>query len=121
MERSKAESFTAYLEARQQERAGLNLIKNPYLEARQQQRAAPAAPASGGTSFSLLAALAGAPQWTMTLAELQQASGMSFGDFSQSLQPLVDTGYLTLSGQPGSETAQLTKLGSQVADLARAS
>jgi DNA-binding IclR family transcriptional regulator len=103
MERSKAESFTAYLEARQQERA------------------APAAPASGGTSFSLLAALAGAPQWTMTLAELQQASGMSFGDFSQSLQPLVDTGYLTLSGQPGSETAQLTKLGSQVADLARAS
>ena len=103
MERSKADSFTAYLEARQKERA------------------APAAPASSGTSLSLLAALAGAPQGTMTLAELQQASGMNFADFSQSIKRLEDTGYLTIGGQPGSETAQLPKLGSQVADLARAS
>jgi DNA-binding IclR family transcriptional regulator len=103
MERSKAESFTAYLEARQKERA------------------APAAPASGGTSLSLLAALASAPQWAMALAELQQASGMHFADFSQSVKRLVDTGYLTVGGQPGSETAQLTKLGSEVAALARAS
>jgi hypothetical protein len=103
MERSNAESFTAYLEARQKERA------------------APAAPASGGTSLGLLAALAGAPQWAMALAELQQASGMNFADFSQSIKRLVDTGYLTVSGQPGSETAQLTRLGSEVADLARPS
>jgi DNA-binding IclR family transcriptional regulator len=103
MERSKAESITAYLEARQQ------------------QRAAPAAPPSSGTSLSLLAALAGAPHETMTLAELQQASGMHFADFSQSIKRLVDTGYLTVGGQPGSEAAQLTKLGSEVADLARAS
>ena len=103
MERSKAESFTAYLEARQKERA------------------APPVPASGGTSLGLLAALAGAPQWAMALAELQQASGMNFADFSQSIKRLEDTGYLTVGGQPGSETAQLTKLGSQVADLARAS
>ena len=54
MERSKAESITAYLEARQKERA------------------APPVPASGGTSLGLLAALAGAPQWAMALAELQQ-------------------------------------------------
>jgi hypothetical protein len=65
MERSKAESITAYLEARQQ------------------QRAAPAPPASSGTSLSLLAALAGAPQGAMALAELQQASGMNLGDFLQ--------------------------------------
>jgi hypothetical protein len=103
MERSKAESITAYLEARQKERA------------------APAAPASGGTSLSLLAALAGAPQGTMVLAELQQASGMNFGDFLQAIKRLADTGFLTVSGQFGSETAQLTKLGSEVADLARAS
>ena len=102
MERSKAESFSAYLEARQRDRA------------------APAAPASGGTSLGLLAALAGAPQGAMALAELQQAGGMSFGDFSQSIQRLVGSGYLTLSGQPGSEAAQLTKLGSEVAELARA-
>ena len=57
----------------------------------------------------------------MALAELQQASGMNFADFSQSIKRLVDTGYLTVGGQPGSETAQLTKLGSQVAELARAS
>ena len=103
MERSKAESFTAYLEARQKERA------------------APPVAATGGTSLGLLAALASAPQWAMALAELQQASGMNFADFSQSIKRLEDTGYLTVGGQPGSETAQLTKLGSQVADLARAS
>jgi DNA-binding transcriptional ArsR family regulator len=103
MERSKADSFTAYLEARQRDRA------------------APAAPASGGTSLSLLAALAGAPRGAMTMAELQQAGGMSFDSFSQSIKRLEDTGYLTVSGQPGSETAQLTKLGSDVAELARAS
>jgi hypothetical protein len=103
MERSKAESFTAYLEARQKERA------------------APTAPASGGTSLSLLETLAALPQVAMPLDLLQAASEMSFGEFSQAIKRLVDTGYLTISGQPGSETAQLTKLGSQVADLARAS
>jgi|SRR5271157_4072398 len=103
MERSKAESITAYLEARQKERA------------------APAAPASSGTSLSLLAVLAGAPQGAMALAELHQASGMNFGDFYQAVKRLADSGFLTVSGQFGSETAQLTKLGSEVADLARAS
>jgi hypothetical protein len=103
MERSKAESITAYLEARQQ------------------QRAAPDAPASGGTSLGLLAALAAAPQGTMALADLHKASGMNFGDFFQAIKRLADTGFLTVSGQFGSETAQITKLGSEVADLARAS
>jgi hypothetical protein len=103
MERSKAESITAYLEARQKERA------------------APTPPASGGTSLSLLAALAGAPRGTMALAELQQASGMNLGDFLQATKRLADTGFLTVSGPFGSETAQLTRLGSEAADLARAS
>ena len=103
MERSKAESFTAYLEARQQ------------------QRAAPAPQASGGTSLGLLAVLAAAPQQTMALVELQQTSGMALGDFFPSIKRLVDSGFITVSGQFGSETAQLTKLGLEVAELARPS
>ena len=55
----------------------------------------------------------------MPLAELQEACGMNFLDFSQSLKRLADTGYLTVNGAPGSEAAELTKLGADVAELAR--
>jgi len=92
-----------------------------YLEARQRERAAPAAPSSGGTPLGLLAALAAAPQGAMALAELLQASAMNFGDFFQSIERLVDNGFLTVGGQPGSETARLTKFGWEVAVLARPS
>jgi len=103
MERSKAESFTAYLEARQKERA------------------APPVPATGGTSFGLLAALASAAAMGHGAGRVAAGQRHELCGLSQSIKRLEDTGYLTIGGQPGSETAQLTKLGSQVADLARAS
>jgi hypothetical protein len=46
---------------------------------------------------------------------------MNLGDFLQATKRLADTGFLTVSGPFGSETAQLTRLGSEAADLARAS
>lgn len=101
MGQSKAESFTAYLEEKQR------------LE---KQRSAPAA---GGSALALLSELAAAPGRQLTLPELQAASGMSFVDFSQALKRLADSGYLTVSGQPGRESAQLTNLGADVADLVR--
>ena len=101
MERSKAESFTAYLEARQKERA------------------APAAPPPGATSLSLLETLAAVPQQALPLAVLQMASGMGFGEFSQAIKRLEDTGYLTISGEPGHEAAQVTRLGSEVVGAIR--
>lgn len=101
MERSKAESFTAYLEAKQKERP-----------------AEPARTSAGGTALSVLAVLGAAPQFTMALVELQRASGMSFLDFSQAIKKLDESGYLKVWGNPGQESAQLTKLGLDVAKLA---
>ena len=98
MERSKAESFTVYLKEKQRlERA--------------------TAPATGGTAMSILAALAGGSH--MALTELQSASGMSFADFAEAIQRLQNSGYLILSGDPGREVAELTRLGEDVAQLAR--
>jgi DNA-binding MarR family transcriptional regulator len=104
MERSKAESFTAYLEAVQRS-----------------ERAARAVPTTsgGGTALTLLAALAVDGQGVMLLSDLQEASGMTFLDFSQALKRLVDAGYLTVKGEPGRESVVVTKLGAEVADLAR--
>ena len=74
---SKAESFTAYLEAKQ---LGAKAL---------------AAPVAGGT-----------------------ASGMSFTSFAEAIKRLQDSGYITLNGPPGVESAQLTPLGADVASLA---
>jgi len=98
MAQSKAESFTAYLEAK--------------------QRARKSAPAAGGTAFSILAVLAGNTGLPMSLTDLQAASGMSFTSFAEAIKRLRDSDYITLSGAPGSEAAQLTKLGAEVASLA---
>ena len=102
MERSKADSFTAYL----QEKQRLEKAERP-------------APAAGGTALSLLGALAEAPERPMALAELHTASGMTFGDFAEALKRLQASGYVTISGAPGGETAELTRLGEDVAELAR--
>jgi predicted transcriptional regulator len=100
MERSKADSFTAFLEAQQRLRSSA-------------QRA------SGGTAFTLLLKLAEAPSQQMPVTELMAASGMSFADFAEALKSLGDSGYLTLAGTPGNEVTSLTKLGEDVARLAR--
>jgi len=98
MERAKADSFTAYLEAK--------------------QRLQPAAPAAtGATPLSLLFKLADVGQ--MPLADLQTATGMAFGEFAAALKYLGDSGYLTVSGAPGHEAARLTPLGEEVSRLAR--
>ena len=91
---SKADSFSAFLEAKQKSR--------------------PSAPSSAGTSLSLLSALAGAPQNTLGLTELMTASGMGFTEFADALKSLKDSGYLALSGPPNAEMATLTPLGESV-------
>jgi hypothetical protein len=103
MERSKADSFTAYLQEKQ----------------RLERADAPATQASGGTALSVLGALAAAPAERMALVELQAASGMTFGDFAEAIKRLQASGYMTVSGGPGSETAELTRLGEDVAKLSR--
>lgn len=100
MERSKADSFTAFLEAKQRLKSS-------------------ARPASGGTPLTLLSKLAEAPNQQMPVTELMAASGMPFGDFAEALKSLGDLGYLTLTGPPSNEVSQLTKLGEDVARLAR--
>jgi len=102
MERSKADSFTAYLEYKQR------LDK--------QQRSAPA---TGGTAFSILEVLAGNAGQGMTAPELQAASGMSLLDFAEALKRLRDSGYVTVSGDPGHEIVELTRLGADTASLVR--
>jgi hypothetical protein len=104
MERSKADSFSAYLEAKQQQKSrGLRS----------------AMPATAGTPFTVLTVLAGAPQQSRALAELQPATGMTFVDFSQAIKRLQDLAFITVAGDPGHEIVQLTKLGADVAQLAR--
>ncbi len=100
MAQSKADSFTAFLEAKQR------------------RKAAQQAPYSG-TPLSLLTTLADSPRRQTPVPDLQAASGMSFPDFAESLKALIDSGYLNLSGLPGSEVATLTALGEDVARLAR--
>ena len=98
MERPKADSFTAYLEAK--------------------QRLKPvAAAATGATPLTLLFKLAEVGE--MPLAELQGASGMPFDEFAAALKNLGDSRYLTVSGAPGHEVAKVTALGEDVARLAR--
>jgi hypothetical protein len=103
MEQSKADSFTAYLEAKQRS-----------------EKAKKSAPATGGTAFSILAVLAGNAGQPMPITpDLQAASGMTFTGFADAIKHLQASGYITLAGDPGSESAQLTEIGSQVASLAR--
>jgi len=98
---SKADSFTAYLEAKQRA-----------------ERAKKSAPAAGGTALSILAVLAGNAGQSMPLPDLQAASGMSFTSFAEAIKRLRDSDYIALVGAPGAESAQLTKLGTEVASLA---
>src|SRR5438552_4065799 len=103
MERSAMTSFIPYLEAKQR--------------SEREKRNAPQS--SGGTALSVLFALATGPQGAMALTDLQQTSGMTFFEFSECLKRLVATGYLSVAGEPGHETASITKLGAEVAALAR--
>ena len=105
MERLKADSFTAFLEAQESQKVSA-------------QKTSLAAPASGGTALTLLFRLAQAPKKQMPVAELMASSGLAFTDFAEALKSLGDLGYLTLAGPPGNELASLTKLGDDVSRLA---
>lgn len=96
---SKADSFSAFLEAKQRSKAS--------------------APQSGGTALALLNTLANADQQQMAVQELMSASSMTVTDFADALKTLKESGYLTLSGAPGAETAKLTGLGQDVTRLSR--
>ncbi len=100
MERSKADSFTAFLEERQRLRSS-------------------APNTSGGTPLTLLFRLGEAPKQQMPVTELMTASGLAFKDFADALKSLGDSGYVTLTGPPTNEVATLTKLGEDVVRLAR--
>ena len=96
---SKADSFSAYLEAK--------------------ERMKSSAPASGGTSLALLSTLANADQQQMAVKDLMVISGMPFTDFADALKGLKESGYLTLSGPSDTEVAKLTTLGQDVTRLSR--
>ena len=96
---SKADSFSAFLEAKQKSRSS--------------------APASGGTALSLLNTLASVDQQQMAVKDLMADSGMTLTDFADALKSLKESGYLTLSGAPGAEVAKLTTLGQDVTRLSR--
>lgn len=102
MERSKADSFTAYLEAKQRLKATVAVHSG-----------------AGSTPLSLLFTLADAPLAEMRLAELQAASGMPFEEFAGAVKDLSASGYLTVAGPPGSEIVILTARGRDVSRLAR--
>jgi hypothetical protein len=102
MGQSNASSFTTYLREMQRWE--------------KQKQAAPVAP---GTAFSVLALLAGNSGLPMSLSDLQAASGMNFTEFAEAIKRLQESGYITLSGLPASESAQLTEFGADVASLAR--
>ncbi|MGA3044105.1 MAG: hypothetical protein ABSF54_25295 [Bryobacteraceae bacterium] len=102
MGQSGTNSFTTYLREMQRWK--------------KQKQAAPVAP---GTAFSVLALLAGNAGLPMSLSDLQAASGMNFTEFAESIKRLQESGYITLSGAPASESAQLTEFGAEVASLAR--
>lgn len=96
---SKADSFSAYLEAK--------------------QRMKSSAPTSSGTSLGLLNVLANAEQQQMAVKDLMDLSRMSLTDFADALKSLKESGYLTLSGPPDAEVARLTTLGQDVTRLSR--
>ena len=99
-ERAKADSFTAFLEARERQRSSTP-------------------PVTGVTPLTLLFKLAEAPGLAMPVTQLAAASGMPFTDFADALKNLGESGYLRLSGPPSREVATLTRLGEDVARLAQ--
>lgn len=99
MAQSKADSFSAFLEAK--------------------QRSKPGPTATGATALTLLGTVGGADQKQMPLQDLMSVSGMAFAEFADALKSLKELGYLTLTGPPGSELANLTPLGEEVSRLSR--
>lgn len=94
---SKADSFSAYLEAMKR------------------SKSASAAPPASATPLSLLGALARAENKAMPVTELMSSSDMSFSEFADALKSLTESRFVTLSGPPSAEVVTLTTQGEEVA------
>jgi len=107
MQRTKADSFNAYLEEKQRAKSSA-------------PRAPGGSPATTGkTPLSLLFALAQVPGQRMSLTDLMPVAGLAFADFAAAVKTLSESGYITVTGPPSSEIATLTKQGEDVARLAQ--
>jgi hypothetical protein len=73
--------------------------------------------AASGEKLKLLSLLLNSD--AHTVPELQQESGMAFTNFAEALNATQAAGFTTLSGPPGREVVELTKLGEQIAHLER--
>jgi predicted transcriptional regulator len=71
--------------------------------------------ASEGASLSLLRVLKDGP---LPLKDLIEASGMSFHRFAEALQSMRKLGLVKVTDQAGTEIAELTPDGAQLAKLA---
>ena len=105
MERPKAGSFSTFLEEGQRLKSNANSMN-----------AAPE-PAPLTLVFKLAAVVNG----QMKTSELKVASRMSVSGFADALKSLAESGYITISGPQNEEVAILTKMGEDVARLARPS
>lgn len=101
MAQSNANSFTTYLEEKQRRERGRRATQ-----------------LAEGTPLSILLVPAENAGQPMLLPDLQAARDMSFFIFARAIKRLLDSDYIVLFGAPGSESAQLTKLGAEVALLA---
>jgi len=98
--------------------SGTNSFTTYLQELQRGEKQKQAAPVAAGTAFSVLALLAGNAE-PMPLRDLQAASGMDFTNFADAIKRLQELRYITLSGGPSSEAAQLTEFGAEIAALAR--
>jgi hypothetical protein len=98
--------------------SGTNSFTTYLQEMQRWEKEKQAAPVAPGTAFSILALLAGNGP-PMPLTDLQTASAMDFTSFADSIKRLQELRYITLSGSPPRESAQLTEFGAEVAALAR--
>jgi DNA-binding MarR family transcriptional regulator len=101
--------------------SGTNSFTTYMREMQRWEKEKQAAPVAPGTAFSVLALLAENAGSPKPLSDLQAASGMGFTDFAAAIKRLQESGYITLSGSPAAESAQLTEFGAEVASLARLS
>jgi DNA-binding IclR family transcriptional regulator len=99
--------------------SGTNSFTTYLQELQRGEKQKQAAPVAAGTAFSVLALLAGNAGQPMPLRDLQAASGMDFTNFADAIKRLQELRYITLSGGPSSEAAQLTEFGAEIAALAR--
>jgi hypothetical protein len=87
----------------------------PFLNELEKRTSSPAASSEAVSPLRILSFLV---ERAMPLGELQQASGLSFEEFAPTLRSLQAADYVTVSGEPSEEIAELTSEGRKVAQIA---